>query len=410
MRLTRRQVAVGGAAVGAAPAAAAAVDPLSDAALYADVKTYAGFGVHRTGTPGEAATTVWLHRQLRAAGYRTQAQAFDFPVFELARAEVTVGGRTLEALPVWTPRTGVANGALSADGGAGRIALVTLPDGTGGGLGPPALGPIEAALKTGPAAVVAITDNRLGEVAVSNALPKIPPWPVPVVIVAGREGPALRAALGQPTRVRLEGRTVTRKVENVVARRPRPGRHLVISTPKSGWLTCAGERGSGVAIWLGLARDLAATTDRNLTLVATTCHEFDGYGGHKFTEQLAPKPAETTFWLHLGANIASYDFGLENGRIVRRSGPPPGRLAPCSASIASKVAAAFRGQPGYETPFDIDRRKPPGEAALFQSLGYSPLLALVSAHPLHHTPRDLPDVTGPELLEPVARALRQVLG
>src|SRR5688500_5886682 len=156
MRPTRRMVVAGGAAMSATPAAAAA-DPLSGAALYADVKTYAGFGVHRTGTPGEAATTAWLHRQLRGAGYRTEPQAFDYPVFELARAEVTIGRRAVVAFPVWTPRLGSVTGPLSAEGGAGNIALVSLPDGTGGGLGPPALGPIEAALKTGPAAVVAIT-------------------------------------------------------------------------------------------------------------------------------------------------------------------------------------------------------------------------------------------------------------
>jgi len=34
---------------------------------------------------------------------------------------------------------------------------------------------------------------------------------------------------------------------------------------------------------------------------------------------------------------------------------------------------------------------------------------MVAANPLHHTPRDLPDVTGPELLEPVARALAALI-
>jgi hypothetical protein len=69
------------------------------------------------------------------------------------------------------------------------------------------------------------------------------------------------------------------------------------------------------------------------------------------------------------------------------------------------AARAFAGQPGYETPFDIDQRKPPGEVALFQSLGYAPLIGVVAGHPLHHTTRDLPDVTDGRMLEPVARGL-----
>lgn len=407
--MTRRTVAGTGLALAATPAAAAS-DPLSGPALYADLKAYAALGHHRTGTAGDRAATVMLERALKAAGYQGERQGFDYPVFELKRAGVAVGGRTIEAFPLWTPQPGTVTGPLSLEAAPGRVALVTLPDGTGGGLGPPALGAVEAAVKAGPAAVIAITDNRVGEMSAVNALPNTPPWPVPVVIVAGREGAALRAAAqaGTPATVRLEGRTATRCVENVVARRPAPGKHLILSTPKSGWMTCAGERGAGVALWLGLARWLA-TTPHNLTLVATTAHEFDGHGGHLFTDRLAPKPADTKLWLHLGANIAGYDFALKDGRPTRLGAPSSARLAACSPALVPAVTKAFAGQPGYEAPMNIAERRPPGEAALFQKLGYEPLLALVGGHPLHHTPRDQPDVSGPELLEPVARALRTVL-
>jgi hypothetical protein len=410
---TRRAVAAGGLSV-VASGAAAAGDPLAGAALYADLNTYAGFGHHRTGTRGDAAVTAWLSRTLKAAGYAVELQAFDFPVFEVGRVEVQAGGGRIAGFPLWTPRATSAagvTGPLTVKAAPGAVALVTLPDGTGGALGPAALEAVQAALGGGVAAVVAITDNPLGELAAVNALPKAEPWPVPIVLVAGRDGPRLRAAAGagQMATVTLSGRAAVRRVENVVARRTGSGKHLVISTPKSGWMTCAGERGSGVAIWLGLGRWLAAATKVNTTLVATTCHEFDGYGGHMFTERLAPKPADTRLWLHLGANVASYDFALKDGRIQRGPAPQRGRLCACSHALVPKAAEAFRGQPDYETPLDIETRRPPGEAALFQRLGYDPLLALVGGHPLHHTPRDLPDVSGPELLEPVARALQSIL-
>jgi hypothetical protein len=398
-----------GAWAGATVSAQAAADPLAGAALYADVKTYSDLGEHRTGTPGDAATTAWLERALKTAGYAVERQGFDYPVFELAHAGLTLGGREIAGFPYWTPATtpaGGLGGPLSLTPGAGKILLVSLPFGSGSGLNAPPPKLISDAAASGAAAVVAITENPLGEMSVLNRTPKAAPWPVPVLLVAGREGAALKAAAeaGQATTLRIEGQTVTRRAENVVARRPRPGKHLVISTPKSGWLHCAGERGSGVAIWLGLARQLAAT-DHNVTLVATSGHEFDGYGGHIFTETLAPKPPDTKLWLHIGANVAAYDFALQDGKIVRQAGPRSDRMLACSEALMPVAAKAFAGQSGYETPFDIDQRRPPGEVALFQSLGYAPLIGVVAGHPLHHTPRDLPDVTHGKMLEPVARGL-----
>jgi hypothetical protein len=415
-RIDRRQaVLVGlGAWAGTAMTAHAAADPLAGPALYADVKAYADLGEHRTGTPGDNATTIWMERALKAAGYAVERQGFDYPVFDLMRADMTLGGRTIEGFPYWTPGTTSAagvTGALSPTGGPGKIALVILPPGAGGGLDAPPPAEITEAVASGAVAVVAVTENPLGEMSALNRNPKAEPWRVPVLLVAGREAAALKAAAaasGTAT-VRLEGRTVTRTAHNVIGRRIRPGKHLVVSTPKSGWLTCAGERGAGIAIWLGLARWLAEATDHNLTVVASSGHEFDGYGAHLFTETLAPKPADTKLWLAIGANVAAYDFALRDGRIVRQPGPQAGRILACSEALMSVAPQAFAGQPGYATPLDVDKRKPPGELAAFQARGYSPLIGLVALHPLHHTRRDLPDVTDGAMLEPVARGLQAVL-
>ena len=411
MAIDRREAVLAGlgAWAGAAMSARASTDPLAGEALYADVKAYSNLGEHRTGAAGDAATTVWLEKALKAAGYGVERHGFDYPVFELVHASLTLGGREIAGFPYWTPSTTPAGGLtapLSLAHAPGKIVVVSLPPGSGSGLNAPPPKPISDGAASGVAAVVAITENPLGEMSALNRTPKAEPWPVPVLLVAGREGAALKAAaeVGQAATLRLAGRTATRTAHNVVARRARPGKQLVVSTPKSGWFHCAGERGSGVAIWLGLARRLAGS-DHNVTLVATSGHEFDGYGGHIFTETLAPKPADTKLWLHIGANVAAYDFGLQDSKIVRRAGPRADRLLACSDALMAFAAKAFAGQPGYEKPFDIDQRKPPGEVALFQSLGYAPLIGVVAGHPLHHTPRDLPDVTDGKMLEPVARGL-----
>jgi hypothetical protein len=195
----------------------------------------------------------------------------------------------------------------------------------------------------------------------------------------------------------------------VVARRPGPGKPLILSTPRSGWFACAGERGSGIAIWLGLARHFAARRDLNLVLSAASGHEFDGYGGHVFAEHLAPKPDEARGWVHIGANVAAYDFAMVEGKVTRLGRPQPGRRLAVSETLLPAAKAAFAGQPSYERPIDIDVASAPGEIAEYQRRGYKPLATLVGSHPLHHTRRDLPDVTGPELLEPAARGLAALI-
>jgi len=88
MAIDRREAVLAGlgAWAGAAMSARASADPLSGAALYADVKAYSTLGEHRTGTAGDAATTAWLEKALKAAGYSVERQGFDYPVFELAHA------------------------------------------------------------------------------------------------------------------------------------------------------------------------------------------------------------------------------------------------------------------------------------------------------------------------------------
>jgi hypothetical protein len=56
-------------------------------------------------------------------------------------------------------------------------------------------------------------------------------------------------------------------------------RTIVVSTPTTGWFTCTCERGSGIAVYLALARTVASTTaDLNFVFVATAGHEV-GHGG-----------------------------------------------------------------------------------------------------------------------------------
>jgi hypothetical protein len=232
-----------------------------------------------------------------------------------------------------------------------------------------------------------------------------------VLLAAGRDAAALKAAAAAaaPVTVRLEGAMRAGQGQNVIGRRKGPGKPVVISTPKSGWHQCAGERGTGIAIWLGLAQALAKRADLNLVVVCASGHEFDGYGAHHFTQTLAPKPADTRLWVAIGANVAVYDHALQNGQVTRLAGPPKARTIAASGPLIPVVAKAFAGLVGYETPLDLDVHEAPGEVANFRRQGYRPLIGMVAASPLHHSVKDQAEVTGPAMLEPVGMALQQTI-
>src|SRR6185503_13133079 len=60
----------------AMPPSAIAADPLSGAALYADVQRYESFGSHRYGSPGADRALTWIAEELEHAGLSVSSQRF----------------------------------------------------------------------------------------------------------------------------------------------------------------------------------------------------------------------------------------------------------------------------------------------------------------------------------------------
>src|SRR5665213_4382558 len=110
------------------------MDPLSGDALYADVKRYESFGVHRYGTEGARAALDWLAGRLREAGLTVEQQPFSMErQYFLDSATLTAGGRTVAVLPQWWLPEDKASFELSApiarDGAdaAGKFVRLRLP-------------------------------------------------------------------------------------------------------------------------------------------------------------------------------------------------------------------------------------------------------------------------------------------
>ena len=123
-----------------------------------------------------------------------------------------------------------------------------------------------------------------------------------------------------------------------------------------------------------------------------------------FLKDLAPTADRVLCWIHLGAGIASYAWEETQSEPRRLQEPDSKRLLMTSPDLVPLLTTTFAGQPGL-TP-TVGRAV--GELEFILKAGYR-CFGIAAAHRFHHTPADSPEMTGPEIIEPVGRALVNTL-
>jgi hypothetical protein len=393
--------------------ASAAEDFLGGAKLYADVARYAAFGSHRFGSPGDRDTTDWIAGELQAAGFTVEFQ----PVvlgrqYFVDRATTEVAGTTVEATPFWWPPEDKSSFRLTApiarEGeAAGKILWVELPNDRGAYLGPAHRTAIAQAAARGPAAILLVIGNPGDDRFAYNVTQEDAPWPMPVMVVAGRDRGAFERAMtsGAPVTFDVTGR-YERNVagRNVVARLGAgKGPAIVVSTPMTGWYSCVCERGPGIANFLALARTVSAEKlPGDFVFVATAGHEI-GHGGMElFLKQGAPPPQDTLVWVHFGSSNACYAWTAGPSGFTRQDKVDGAFrsivLSPSAAPLVGETFAAI------EARRLVAEKQAVGELRDVRAAGYPKFFGMAGLHRFFHTPADDASTTSPEILEPVARA------
>jgi hypothetical protein len=394
-------------------------DPLSGAALYADVERFDTFGTHRFGSPGAAQALDWIASELERAGLKVTSQHFSLGrQYDFDSGTVRAGGQSRPVVPQWWIPERQATFSLSApiapdDASAeGAFVRLALPFDSGAYLNARHVAAIESALAHRPAAVLLTIDHPSGEIFTYNVDQKTSPWPVPVILVAPKDRALLDAAQqsGQPVSVAVKGawrRDVPGR--NVVARLDRgKGRWLAISTPVTSWFTSTCERGPGIAGFLAMARIAAARwPDVDLVFVATAGHEIGHGGMEQFLHEAAPKPEATLAWAHFGASLACFEWRREGERwATDRKVDSRQRLILSSDAMAATVAARFKDVTATTM---TGQRAAVGELRDVVAAGYPRFFGMAGSHTFFHTPADRATATGPEILEPVVRAFAEAL-
>lgn len=367
----------------------------------ADLDNYIGFGIKQAGGAGDTACGNWLAAELGGLGFSVERQDVPTPWFEAGRAELVCGGTRVAVWPqpivIPTGAGGVTGPLVRVDAGggsavppAGAIALIDLPHGRWStALARPIRETIAAAFAGGASAVAAITNGPTGKLIALNADGRKPMFAGPVALVAPQDAPPLLAAAmrGESATLYLTGKGGHRPAFNLIGRIDRGRkRWLAVSTPRSGWFTCAGERGPGVAAWLWLARWASkAVKDHDLAFVCHSGHEYENLGAAEALKAIAPPPADTRFWLHLGANVAARDWHEITGQ------PLPGvdtqRYLSLSPALLPLAREVFAGHAGLEAPYSTDTITA-GELTEIVAAGYRPAAGVFGIHRYHHTPDD----------------------
>ena len=401
---TRRDVlAASGAALvtpGLSKAARDGGTPIED-----DLARYAGFGIKASGGVGDTACGAWIERELAVSGYTVSRQSFEAPWFETSVAELVVDGIAVAVLPqamvATTPAGGLTGSLVRVDpisvGAAtltGAIAVVNLPaQRWSSALSRPVADTLAKVFAVGAIAAVIVTNGPSGEAIALNVKAASVAGGKPVAILAPKLARpiVLAAAQGKAATLRIAGQGGTRAAFNLIGRIDRgKAQWIAISTPRSGWFQCAGERGSGLAVWLALARWAAqAVPEYNLALVCNSGHEYEYLGSEQaFAAKLPPKPADTAFWLHLGANVATRDYQeLPGGPLLPLPSADPQRFLMVSPPLLRAAKVAFAGQAGLEMPYPTGSGTA-GELTGILGAGYASVAGIFGAHRFHHTLAD----------------------
>ena len=380
-------------------------DGFDPAIIESRIRSFESFGIHRTGWPGDDETSGWLVSELTAAGVAATTEQFSFPRVEHRVATLRWPDGETTGVPLSdagaTPRGGTS-GALAApddDDIFGRIVVATNSD--QGFAGPAIYERLDELQAAGVVAVVLVSGDEDGDILLRNAERIDRPHPLPVLQVPLSETQTLISAvfIGAEATVEIEAERLNSTATNVIATLPGEDPDAApvgVMTPKSGWFTCAAERGGGLVIWLALAEALSGTPHRRpIEFVASSGHEIHHYGLRAYIRARSTMVRDAAAWLHLGASIGAQR--------------PIPRMAVSDQALHDLAVAAFEAA-GSDPREAFPVGTPGGGEAREIDAEGGRYVSLMGGHPLFHSPNDTTDrAVDPESVARHAHAALQIV-
>jgi hypothetical protein len=363
------------------------------------IRAYESQGWHRTGTEVDRQSAEWLAGEVRGIGLAPELEEFALSRVDPISASLVVSGRSIAGLPLFdggfTGAEGVA-GTLGNLGGDAAIGFAELlPNAAEAG----ALGAARRYARH--QAIVAVTRGGREGLCPSNADSFRRPFGPPVLQVASNETSFLAECARKGARALLTAHAARTHVPafNVVTKvagTDTGAAPLVVMTPRSGWWSCASERGGGLAIWLEIMRAVhAARPARDVLFVASSGHELGHLGLDDFIARRPDLVSGAKAWIHLGANI-----GAAQG--------PANILQASDGEFETMMAGAMTA-----AGLAIDRRHPRDSEPLGEARnihrGGGRFVSIIGKNDLFHSPDDRgPNVVDLSVVERFVKAFATV--
>lgn len=388
--------------------------------MTSDLKQHAAFGDKFTGGPGETATGDWIVDRLNALGFTVNRPRFNWPFFDVRKAELMVRSQAAEVIPQVvvvptgpdgiTEKLAVVRADYEAGDTRGRIALIVASHKRYASLLTPPIGPlVKLVEQAGAKAVVIVTTGPTGEAVALNTSGENPFVRIPTAVLASNDSEVfLQAAReGMPATLVIDGISEQRSTSNIIGTLDRGKRWLVLSTPRTGFFACVGERGTGTAAFLALAAwAIRRFPNTSLFVLNSGAHEY-GAAGTKRALSVGPPPEQTALWSHIGAALATCDAHEFRDRLSLLPSADSMRLLMVTETLNSIVTETFKGITGLECPNVI--LPGAGELPEIVKHGYFHAFAVLGIHRWFHTRADTLDKVDARLLTPVVKAHQRTI-
>lgn len=340
------------------------------------IKAYDEQGIHRTGTDVDKASADWLADEYSALGVTPVRSTYGLDRVDVAAATAMVEGETLEGLPRFDGGTTGSAGLTGMLGPIGTDAPIGLAK-----TDPRSTAVVENFRRNGPhRAIVQITDGGRTGLCPINADGFTDPFGPPVLQVSSEHTALLEKATSDAATVSVtvdvtRTRTTSDNIVGRIEGRDPSLAPLVVMTPRSGWWSCASERGGGLVVLLEIMRTLSETApDRPVIFTANSGHELGHLGLDHFIEENDGIVPNAHCWIHLGANFGSAVDGKTKLQASDES-----LLELCRIKMREAGAP-----PELETPLD---QRPRGEARNIYDRG-GRYVSLLGENGLFHNPDD----------------------
>ena len=285
------------------------------------IKLFATQGMHRSGSKIDKRTALILKRHLRQAGLKVSLEPFTFkrPISRGAMLSMKVdkiNSRMMPGMPLLNsrPTGGNIRGLLGFVGEDGKIPVIHIyvtPGSANAKLRAVSLKRFKDAVASGryPAVIGVTQGGYAGLVPLMIDLKKH--YKTPAVLLSSALGNFVEiyAEINNPITFRTQIRYETAKAYNIIA--TVPGRDpklkpLIVVTARSAWWYAAAERGTGVAAWLAVAKQIASIhPKRTVVFVSTTGQEYYLLGLKRFIKE-HPSLANNAYgWIYIGANVGT---------------------------------------------------------------------------------------------------------